>query len=48
MIVPVGDVENQELRLVERLGADVRTTALDPCRFVPLIGAHGWKDSSSR
>lgn len=48
MIVPVGDVENQELRLVERLSPDLRTTALDPCRFVPLIGAHGWKDASSR
>ena len=44
MIVPVGDAENQELQLVERTDRALRTTILEPCRFVPLIGAHGWKD----
>jgi protein-L-isoaspartate(D-aspartate) O-methyltransferase len=44
MIVPVGDAENQELQLIERTDRTLRTTILEPCRFVPLIGAHGWKE----
>ena len=46
MIVPVGGVENQELRLIERTHDGLRTTNLEPCRFVPLLGAYGWKDPS--
>ena len=46
MIVPVGDVENQELQLIERNHDTFRTIMLEPCRFVPLIGAYGWKESS--
>jgi protein-L-isoaspartate(D-aspartate) O-methyltransferase len=46
MILPVGGVENQELRLIERNGDMLRTTTLEPCRFVPLLGAYGWKDTS--
>src|SRR6266404_3373107 len=45
MIVPVGDVENQDLRLIERSHDTFRIIMLEPCRFVPLLGAHGWKDS---
>ena len=45
MILPIGDSENQELRLIERVWDGFRTQALDPCRFVRLIGRHGWKDS---
>ena len=48
MIVPVGDVENQELHLIERTRDAFRTTILEPCRFVPLLGAYGWKESPSR
>jgi protein-L-isoaspartate(D-aspartate) O-methyltransferase len=48
MIVPVGDVENQELLLIESKRDAFRTTILEPCRFVPLLGAYGWKESSSR
>jgi len=48
LIVPVGDVENQELRLVERTGNSFQTTQLEPCRFVPLVGAHGWKEAPLR
>jgi protein-L-isoaspartate(D-aspartate) O-methyltransferase len=46
MIVPVGGVENQDLRLVQRSHDTFLTTVLEPCRFVPLVGAHGWKESS--
>lgn len=48
MMVPVGDVENQELQLIERIRDDFRTTLLEPCRFVPLLGAYGWKESPLR
>jgi protein-L-isoaspartate(D-aspartate) O-methyltransferase len=46
MIVPVGGVENQDLRLIQRSHGSFLTTMLEPCRFVPLVGAHGWKESS--
>ena len=48
MVVPVGDVENQQLQLIERDHDTFRRIMLEPCRFVPLVGAHGWKDSSFR
>lgn len=48
MVVPVGSLENQELQLIERTRDTFRTIVLEPCRFVPLIGAHGWKESLFR
>jgi protein-L-isoaspartate(D-aspartate) O-methyltransferase len=48
MVVPVGDVDNQELQRIERVHDTFRTIMLDTCRFVPLVGAHGWKGLSSR
>jgi protein-L-isoaspartate(D-aspartate) O-methyltransferase len=48
MVVPVGGVENQDLQLIERCHDTFRTTMLEACRFVPLVGAHGWKDSQQR
>ena len=48
MIVPVGDAEHQELQLIEKRGKSVRTTTLEGCRFVPLVGYHGWQDPPSR
>lgn len=44
MVIPVGTLENQELQLIERRRGMFQTTTLENCRFVPLIGAHGWKD----
>jgi protein-L-isoaspartate(D-aspartate) O-methyltransferase len=48
MVIPVGSVENQELQLVERVSDKTRITTLEPCRFVPLVGAYGWKESPPR
>jgi protein-L-isoaspartate(D-aspartate) O-methyltransferase len=45
LVVPVGGVESQDLRLIERSYDTLRTTMLEPCRFVPLLGAYGWKES---
>ena len=46
MIVPVGDAEHQELRLIEKRGDAFSTKMLEGCRFVPLVGYHGWQEPS--
>ncbi|MGB9465054.1 MAG: protein-L-isoaspartate(D-aspartate) O-methyltransferase [Candidatus Acidiferrum sp.] len=48
LILPVGDAENQELHYVERHGNSFETLTLEACRFVPLVGYHGWKEPPSR
>jgi protein-L-isoaspartate(D-aspartate) O-methyltransferase len=48
MVVPVGDVENQELQLIQRRRDTFQKTMLESCRFVPLVGAYGWKESQFR
>ncbi len=44
MVVPVGGKSNQELIEVIRLKTGYRTVKHGGCRFVDLIGAHGWKE----
>jgi len=46
LILPVGDAEHQELRLIVRRGDAFPTKMLEGCRFVPLVGYHGWQESS--
>ena len=48
LILPVGDAENQELQLIERHGNSFETRTLEACRFVPLVGHHGWKEPPAR
>src|ERR1700693_6258956 len=48
LIRPVGDTENQELLLLERHGNSFETITLEACRFVPLVGYHGWKEPPAR
>jgi protein-L-isoaspartate(D-aspartate) O-methyltransferase len=48
LILPVGDAENQELLYLERHGNSHETRTLEACRFVPLIGYHGWKEPPAR
>jgi protein-L-isoaspartate(D-aspartate) O-methyltransferase len=48
LILPVGDAENQELLYIERHGNSFKTRTLEACRFVPLIGYHGWKEPPAR
>lgn len=48
LILPIGDAENQELHLIERNGTSFHTTVLEGCRFVPLVGYHGWKEPPGR
>ena len=48
MILPVGDAEHQELQLIEKQGTAFVKSTLEGCRFVPLVGYHGWQDPPSR
>ena len=43
MIIPVGDSDSQELQLIEKHDGAIVKKTLDGCRFVPLIGRHGWQ-----
>ena len=44
LIIPVGDRFSQVLKRVTRKAeADFREETLLGCRFVPLVGAHGWQ-----
>ena len=44
MIVPVGGEEHQLLLLLTQHGGKLSSERREPCRFVPLVGRHGWKD----
>jgi protein-L-isoaspartate(D-aspartate) O-methyltransferase len=46
MILPVGDAEHQELQLIEKHGDAFPPKTLEGCRFVPLVGYHGWQEPS--
>jgi protein-L-isoaspartate(D-aspartate) O-methyltransferase len=43
LLVPVGDRAGQKLALVTRTPDGYEREDLDPVRFVPLLGRHGWK-----
>src|SRR5260221_3859967 len=45
MILPVGGAEHQELRLIEKHGDAFPSKMLEGCRFVPLVGYHGWQET---
>ncbi len=42
MVFPIGDEENQELVKIHREATGPREEYLGSCRFVKLIGRHGW------
>jgi protein-L-isoaspartate(D-aspartate) O-methyltransferase len=44
MIAPVGTEEHQELLLLTRNGNGYSSERRGACRFVPLLGRHGWKN----
>jgi protein-L-isoaspartate(D-aspartate) O-methyltransferase len=46
MIVPVGGLEEQTLKMVVKRGGQTQTTDVAPVRFVPLLGTHGWEQQS--
>ena len=44
MIIPIGDRFSQDLIKVTKVKGDFKEENLGGCRFVDLIGAHGWKE----
>jgi protein-L-isoaspartate(D-aspartate) O-methyltransferase len=48
LLVPVGDMDTQVLKLVTRTGDRIEEREVSPVRFVPLIGNHGWEGGSGR
>ena len=42
LVIPVGEFEDQELRVVSRRGGRIETWVATMCRFVPLRGGEGW------
>ena len=45
VVIPVGDTENQKLVQAKLEHGNLISRALFDCRFVPLLGRHGWGDS---
>ncbi len=43
LVIPVGDQHAQELVRLYRNAEGIRRTSLGGCRFVKLIGEHGWR-----
>jgi protein-L-isoaspartate(D-aspartate) O-methyltransferase len=43
LVIPVGNRFNQELIKMRRKGGGYTTVHLGGCRFVDLVGLHGWK-----
>jgi len=48
LVIPVGDLRHQDLLLNLKHAGHVKTRALDPCQFVPLIGKAGWPEKEGR
>lgn len=44
IVIPVGDRHSQELVKITKTGDRFHESSLGGCRFVDLIGLHGWKD----
>ncbi|MFO8048712.1 MAG: protein-L-isoaspartate(D-aspartate) O-methyltransferase [Desulfosudaceae bacterium] len=44
MVVPVGDQSSQQLLKLYKDQTGIRTTDLGGCRFVKLVGEHGWPE----
>jgi protein-L-isoaspartate(D-aspartate) O-methyltransferase len=44
MVIPVGDRQDQDLRVIRRHNGDIATRFVSACRFVPLVGREGWQE----
>ena len=43
LVIPVGTIADQELRVVTKRNGKIRSRVATLCRFVPLRGLEGWK-----
>jgi protein-L-isoaspartate(D-aspartate) O-methyltransferase len=48
IVIPVGDSEKQQVLRIEKCGGQPVRESLYHCRFVPLVGEHGWPDAIQR
>jgi protein-L-isoaspartate(D-aspartate) O-methyltransferase len=46
VVIPVGDRDEQVLAVFTRRGAHIERRDVGPVRFVPLLGAYGWRSDS--
>ena len=44
LVMPVGGADTQDLMRITRVGDKLVHENMGKCRFVPLIGEHGWKE----
>ncbi|HLE41722.1 MAG TPA: protein-L-isoaspartate O-methyltransferase, partial [Nitrospirota bacterium] len=44
LVIPVGERHSQQLVRMIKTSRGIVTEKSVPCIFVPLIGAHGWKE----
>lgn len=44
MVIPVGPSQYQELQSIHKKNGQTEITQLEACRFVPLIGQHGYAE----
>jgi protein-L-isoaspartate(D-aspartate) O-methyltransferase len=42
LVIPVGNLDYQQLRLIRRVSGQLTASVVNECRFVPLVGRHGW------
>jgi protein-L-isoaspartate O-methyltransferase len=42
-VIPVGEWDDQELRVVTRQNGRIESRVATLCRFVPLRGGDGWR-----
>lgn len=47
LVIPLGGMEEQELVIFTRRGAELVRESVLPVRFVPLLGMHGWREGAS-
>jgi protein-L-isoaspartate(D-aspartate) O-methyltransferase len=48
LVIPVGDTENQMLMQGKLEDGKLKSRSLFNCRFVPLIGRYGWRQSGRK
>jgi protein-L-isoaspartate(D-aspartate) O-methyltransferase len=48
LAIPVGSEEHQELHVICKAGGRFASSVVEECRFVPLVGRHGWPEPSPR
>jgi protein-L-isoaspartate(D-aspartate) O-methyltransferase len=44
LAIPTGDAESQQVLRITKRGGEIVREKLYHCRFVPLIGQHGWRE----